>query len=235
MSPNDPMSGTVTKVDVADDSGKTLVTYSDFSIDLATFRPGDAEDDKLLRGDDFIIGSNLKYDKIWALEGDDHVEGRRGNDIIRGNEGKDVLIGGEGKDDVKGGEGDDLIRGGSGRDILFGNEGHNSFRFSSVGGSGKDAPADWIDDFSVGEDKIHSRIHSSRGSARRAFCPPRSSWTLRILRFGPRDDFRILVERNEHLSTKVFYDPDGTGPKVEKLIVVVSSLDPLTSSDFLIV
>jgi|GEM_PF-4555414 len=66
-----------------------------------------------------------KDSTIYALSGDDYVDGGVGDDVIYGEEGNDYLIGQEGNDLLFGGEGDDIIRGWPGEDELYGGNGND--------------------------------------------------------------------------------------------------------------
>ena len=72
-------------------------------------RVGGSEFDDALTGD---VGSN----SLFALAGDDTLEGGEGNDLLWGNAGADMLDGGAGGELLNGGEGDDTLEGGEGDD-----------------------------------------------------------------------------------------------------------------------
>ena len=58
-------------------------------------------------------------DIIFALKGDDAIEGGMGDDLIFGGRGDDTIDGGEGRDLIFGGFGADIIVGGEGNDLIF--------------------------------------------------------------------------------------------------------------------
>jgi Ca2+-binding RTX toxin-like protein len=92
----------------------------------------------------------------FTLDGNDLdnvIAGGAGNDLVMGETGDDTVIGGAGSDIVQGNEGDDLLIGGLGMDYLGGGPGADIFKFSS-GESGTGANADFINDFTPGEDRI---------------------------------------------------------------------------------
>lgn len=91
-------------------------------------------------GDDFIFGFLETDDDIQGLAGNDELHGYSGHDTLRGGAGADVLFGGDGNDILIGGAGDDFMLGEADSDVFV-------FESSSEGN-------DWIDDFTVGEDKI---------------------------------------------------------------------------------
>lgn len=90
-------------------------------------------------GDDVINGFLASDDIISAGDGNDAVYGYSGNDQILGGAGDDVLFGDEG---------DDVLAGGLGNDFLVGGLGADTFVFSASTGE------DWVDDFSVSEDRL---------------------------------------------------------------------------------
>ncbi|MFL6857528.1 MAG: calcium-binding protein [Allosphingosinicella sp.] len=92
----------------------------------------------------------------FTLDGNDldnAITGGGGNDLIMGETGNDVVNGGTGDDILQGNEGDDLLIGGWGQDYMGGGPGADVFKFSSYE-SGTAAAADFINDFTPGEDRI---------------------------------------------------------------------------------
>ncbi len=83
---------------------------------------------------DWLTGSYLHHDTMYAAGGDDFVFGYSGNDILFGQEGNDYLNGGTGNDILDGGNGNDELIGGSGNDILNGGTGNDILK----GGTGTD-------------------------------------------------------------------------------------------------
>ncbi|MCF1471535.1 hypothetical protein FS763_06315 [Agrobacterium vitis] len=86
-------------------------------------------------------GGNQSYytydDKLFSIE---NITGGSGNDTITAGEDANTLNGSEGGDILAGGAGDDYLIGGAGADIFV-------FSSSAQG-------ADWIEDFTVNEDRI---------------------------------------------------------------------------------
>ena len=82
-------------------------------------------------------------DRIFGLDGNDHLEGDPGNDFLdggngddrlQGRKGADHLVGGEGNDHLEGNFENDVMEGGNGNDYLEDNLGQNVFS----GGDGND-------------------------------------------------------------------------------------------------
>ena len=77
-----------------------------------------------LRGDflgsflDDAISDTVGNGWIFAMGGDDVVDGLAGDDAIYGGDGDDVLRGGEGQDLLDGGPGNDVLVGGAGIDVF---------------------------------------------------------------------------------------------------------------------
>ncbi|MDL5057788.1 M10 family metallopeptidase C-terminal domain-containing protein [Geitlerinema calcuttense] len=127
------------------------------------------------QGNDSIFG-NQGNDLIFGGKDNDFIYGGKDNDTIYGNRGNDTLFGNEGDDVIYGGKGNDLIYGGKGNDRLFGDLGDDTLygdlgSDTMTGGEGRDlfvvgrratgttgspslANADYITDFTDGEDRI---------------------------------------------------------------------------------
>ncbi len=83
---------------------------------------------------DYLIGSFVYDDSIFAGDGHDSLFGYGGNDSLFGENGQDYLDGGSGNDTLNGGDDDDVLKGGSGNDTLIGGKGADSLD----GGTGSD-------------------------------------------------------------------------------------------------
>ncbi|MEM1198713.1 MAG: calcium-binding protein [Pseudomonadota bacterium] len=83
---------------------------------------------------DWLTGSYLHHDTIYAAGGNDIVFGYNGNDVLFGQDGNDYLNGGNGNDILNGGDGDDELIGGSGNDTLISGKGTDILN----GGTGSD-------------------------------------------------------------------------------------------------
>lgn len=84
--------------------------------------------------DHVVEGVANPHGLIYALAGDDRVEGGGLTDLLYGGDGTDDLNGGTGDDWLFGGRGDDRLDGGEGNDVLIDPEGQNSLS----GGIGND-------------------------------------------------------------------------------------------------
>ncbi len=76
------------------------------------------------------VGANL----VYALHGNDSVDGGIGNDVLNGAAGADTLLGGTDNDTIYGGTDADSLFGGNGDDYLSGDEGGDQL----FGGDGDD-------------------------------------------------------------------------------------------------
>lgn len=86
---------------------------------------------------------------VFALAGNDIVNGTSGADILHGGVGNDQLNGGNGNDFIYGGEGNDRLAGGGGNDLLNGGLGSDTFIFDR-----KLAGLVTIEDFRLGSDEL---------------------------------------------------------------------------------
>lgn len=112
-----------------------------------------------LRGNDTVNGA-AGDDGIYGGKGHDRIIGNEGNDTLRGDLDNDTLEGGAGNDFLYGGRGEDLILGGEGSDFLSGDRGNDTL----TGGVGSDTffitgleGVDTITDFRPGEDQLRLR------------------------------------------------------------------------------
>ncbi|NER32614.1 MAG: hypothetical protein F6J93_00790 [Oscillatoria sp. SIO1A7] len=120
---------------------------------------------------DFVFGDK-DSDTLWGNLGNDEVLGGIDDDFLFGNIGNDTLNGNQGEDTLYGGQDDDLVRGGQDNDWLFGDKGNDTLfgdkgADTLTGGSGSDrfaigsgtggpnvSDADYIMDFTIGQDFI---------------------------------------------------------------------------------
>ncbi|SMY07753.1 Hint domain-containing protein [Flavimaricola marinus] len=93
--------------------------------------------------------TDVQFDTVPALDGDDEIDGGAGNDTIFGDAGDDVLLGGSDDDQIDGGTGNDSIYGGDGNDSATGGEGDDYVEM----GSGDDSFGDFSTD--AGNDTIY--------------------------------------------------------------------------------
>ncbi len=85
-----------------------------------------------------MFGTNLG-DRLYALEGNDVMQGRAGDDQLFGGLGNDWVTGGAGSDRVVGGNGTDRLNGNEGNDRLWGGLGDDIYVLSP----GRDIAQDW--------------------------------------------------------------------------------------------
>ncbi len=161
--PENPEDGTITFVDnstltfsniekliLNGGNGDGLI-YGTDGAELITPGYVDENGDIVDGGDAVFPGDGPDDDGIFALGGDDTVEGGAGDDDIFGGTGNDLIYGGAGNDSILGngpdyqvgdvdddtiygGAGDDYLRGDAGNDSVFGGEGNDSV----YGGYGDD-------------------------------------------------------------------------------------------------
>lgn len=95
-------------------------------------------------GNDTLSGSF-----VFALAGNDTVNGTSGSDVLYGGAGNDKLNGLAGNDFLYGGEGNDTLTGGGGNDLLNGGLGSDTFVFDR-----KVAGLVTVEDFRLGADEL---------------------------------------------------------------------------------
>jgi len=185
---------------------------------------GDGNDQLLGQaGNDIIFGENGD-DQMSGGDGFDNLAGEAGNDTIAGGNDDDVLTGGEGIDSLDGGGGNDLLTGGSDADVLTGGAGLDTFSF--------EFPANGLDeitDFVSGTDLIQILADGFGGglvagesvSLVSGSAPAASNASGQFL--FDTDDGRL------------FWDADGTGSDAAVLIVTLSNIPSLTTSDFVVI
>ena len=119
------------------------VTWDEEDIKSRVIVKGDNDDNN-------IYGNAYISNRIYGLNGNDHLEGGNEADLLNGGDGNDILIshsgsdrlfGGSGDDELDGGYGDDDLNGGEGNDIFYDEEGSDTYLFSL--GSGIDIITDY--------------------------------------------------------------------------------------------
>lgn len=119
------------------------VTWDEEDIKSRVIVKGDNEDN-------YIYGNAYISNRIYGLNGNDHLDGGNEEDVLNGGDDNDILIsysgsdqlfGGSGDDELQGGYGDDVLNGGEGNDIFYDEEGSDTYLFSL--GSGVDIITDY--------------------------------------------------------------------------------------------
>ncbi len=114
------------------------------------------------KGNDVLFG-NAGSDTLYGGEGNDQIFGEEGNNWLNGNAGNDILYGGEeddtlyadqGNNFLSGSGGNDVLVAGFGIDTLIGGEGSDRFVLERGRGSFTRSEANFIVDFTLGEDEI---------------------------------------------------------------------------------
>lgn len=89
-------------------------------------------------GADVVIGGSGN-DRIYGAKGKDILLGGSGNDTVNGGSQNDIINGGDGSDVLRGAAGRDVIVDGRGNDLVFGGSGDDTFVFTEdalIGGGG---------------------------------------------------------------------------------------------------
>lgn len=174
---------------------------------------GDAEGDQL-DGFESVTGSSRA----------DVLTGSGARNTLTGGGGADRLSGGGGVDLLLGGGGNDTLDGGTAADVLEGGAAADTFVLSISGG-------DTINDFTSGSDVLRVSAAGVRGGL--------SAGALDASLFLASDLGQATdgVQRFIYDTTtgELFFDADGNGAGLQRLIVTLANADPLLASDFLIV
>lgn len=133
--------------------------------------------------------------------------GGSGSDALIGNDAANILKGGAGGDRLSGLDGADTLYGGAGKDILIGGQGKDVFVFDTK--PRKTVNLDRIRDFSLTEDVIHLENAVFSNLDRAGKLPSAAFWTAS--KAHDRSD-RIIYDKEAGV---LYYDPDGTGGRVQ--------------------
>ncbi len=146
------------------------------------------------------------------------------------NDGTFRVFGGRGADVIVGGKGGDTLVGGLGNDTMTGGLGNDTFRYVSIADSPAMGDRDGIQDFTLGDLIDLSRIDANTkvgAGGDQAFT------------FIGNDAFHSVAgelrfELNSGNIWLVQGDTDGNGASDFEFFVVVTDLNPITSSDFIL-
>lgn len=105
-----------------------------------------------MRGNDTVnggagedkLGGGAGRDLMYGNDGHDTLRGNAGNDSMAGSAGNDYLVGGDGNDYLNGGLGSDRIEGDAGSDTLIGSGSADTFIYRT--GSQADLISDFVND-----------------------------------------------------------------------------------------
>jgi Ca2+-binding RTX toxin-like protein len=158
--------------------------------------------------------------------GADIFDGGLGNDSISGDDGNDSLFGGGGSDTLNGGLGNDTLIGGLGTNVLNGGAGLDVFVFSGTAAGG----GDFITNYSTAEDQINldstgfaafTTGSGPLGSSFYAYSSTVSDVTVfEATLTGPS-----IVAIYDSLSTKLYYDSNGSNPGGSSLFATLNNFD----------
>jgi Ca2+-binding RTX toxin-like protein len=164
-------------------------------------------------GANVIYGNNLA-NALKGLGGNDTLIGYNGNDNLQGGVGNDVLYGGFGNDTLKG-------------DAAATDRGKDWFVFNTVPNASSNK--DKILDFNPTDDQLYFWASAFPGIATGV----REDAFHKGVRAADPED-RVIYDRT---TGNLYYDPDGTGPNGQTLVVTISNgtAHPLLSlTDFVI-
>jgi Ca2+-binding RTX toxin-like protein len=155
--------------------------------------------------------------------------GNAGNNAIIGNDADNIIQAGDGDFEfISGAGGNDLLIGGLGHDEIFGGAGADTFRFESVQDAfnGASNSADFIYDFTPGEDKIQLNAAAFGMNSVTTGANFISSFQPQATSGGP-----TLLYSTQ--SAYLFYDADGTGSSGPVILAILNGIPNLTAADFM--
>ncbi len=116
---------------------------------------GENGGDRLFGGEgNDTLGGGLENDQLRGDGGDDVLQGEQNDDFLSGDAGNDILFGGQGNDRLLGEGGYDQLYGDTGSDTLVGGAGRDRFILEPGTGGETLETANFIFDFTPGEDLI---------------------------------------------------------------------------------
>jgi Ca2+-binding RTX toxin-like protein len=176
-------------------------------------------------GDDILFGGR-GFDYIYGGIDDDVIYGGIGDDYLFGGLDEDFLAGDHGNDTIFGGDGGDTITGGLGTDYLFGGTGADIFVFTESADSG-----DLIFDFDANDlIAFGGQLRNQFGHLSEIGSQNFREFNTAFDRSGS-DDFLIFDRADRSL----WFDSDGSGPRVAQLIARFESSVILSHESFLFV
>jgi Bacterial Ig domain/RTX calcium-binding nonapeptide repeat (4 copies) len=207
-------------------AGSVFGSAADEAIDgtpLGNFIFALAGDDTVngLGGNDLLAGGDGE-DTLSGGVGNDKLYGQGGRDTLQGDAGNDFLSGGLDRDDLSGGSGIDKLAGGAGFDILSGGAGADQFVFDAPTG----ASYDRVQDFEIG-DKL---------------CVTGAQYRLAVGALADASYFAtagaasaghgrfLYSEADRSLS----WDADGNAATANRVIAIFSAAVALSHADFLV-
>jgi Ca2+-binding RTX toxin-like protein len=170
--------------------------------------------------------AGLSIDRTFSVNlrdvAGERVTGTGGSDVIKGGRGSDQLSGIAGDDKLYGGVGNDQLRGGVGRDV---------FVFDTK--LNKTTNVDRLDDFSVKDDAIwlDNKVFAELGKGSPKGIKVKADMFVKNAKAQDRED-RIIYD---HKEGNVYYDTDGTGPKAQVKIAILSKGLKMTYHDFFVI
>jgi Ca2+-binding RTX toxin-like protein len=162
--------------------------------------------------------SDIGTDKLQSIES---FYGGWGDDTILGSAGANTLIGSSGNDVINGKGGDDEIWTGFDRDTVTGGTGADFFVFDTFGFN----TSSLVRDFKPGKDRIGIYIEPI-GSAM-PDGPLAGTSFRKSSKAKDADDFVLYSRTNG----KLWFDPDGSGPREKYIVATFSNKPVLSASD----
>ncbi|MGB3403743.1 MAG: hypothetical protein WBA77_13725 [Microcoleaceae cyanobacterium] len=191
---------------------------------------GDRGGDRLFGGEDndSLLGG-LENDQLRGDGGDDVLRGEENDDFLSGSEGDDFLFGGMGNDRLLGDQGNDQLYGEQGSDTLVGGEGNDRFILEPGTGGNSLETANFIFDFTPGEDLIFL-LGNIAFEDLELIADPRNSRNTVIAQ--PNGEFFLILQNiaPETISSSDFFVPGILNFSATEFSVIENGtiIDPIT-------
>ncbi|BAU41028.1 cadherin domain-containing protein [Leptolyngbya sp. O-77] len=148
------------------------------------------------------------------------ITGNALRNLLQGGAGNDTLLGLAGADTLLGEDGNDLLEGGRGRNILTGGQGRDTFVFGVGRGLGRSI----VTDFNLRQDRI--LVRGTGLSAGRIDAAQFIRGTS-----ARRQSDRFIYDA---ATSRLFFDPDGTGSQRQVLIGTLSNRPSLGAGNIIV-
>ena len=194
------------------------------------FLLGEKGGDRLFggEGNDSLLGG-LENDQLRGDAGNDVLRGEENDDFLSGSEGDDFLFGGEGNDRLLGEDGDDQFYGDQGSDTLVGGQGNDRFILEPGTGGNSLETANWIFDFTPGEDLIFL-LGNIAFEDLEIIADPRNQRNTLIAQ--PNGEFFLILQNitPERISSSDFFVPGILNFSATEFSVIENGtmIDPIT-------
>jgi Ca2+-binding RTX toxin-like protein len=170
---------------------------------------------------------------LTGSDTDNEMLGHGGRNTLAGRNGNDVLKASSGNDTLRGDAGADTLYGGTGTDKLYGGKGTDKDVFVFDTKPNTNTNVDRIYDFDPRYDVIHleNKVFTKLGKGSPTGVKFKADMFVKGIAAKDREDRMIYDTKTGAL----YYDPDGTGAKVQMKIAILSKNLKLSAADFFVI